>query len=165
MSFTSLGEIKPESNIVYDSRFCLVCHQTKNEQKLVATPTIATLADILGYHGTNQREGNLSNETSEPLLQKGYSYQSESAKRMKKYMHRRRSEENMLTITSSRRLTHSMLPTYDVNMCIVCQEKTEERRRQIMSDARDNQLIDAIHLNNLKVRFDHAVDASAGEIK
>ena len=95
MSFTSLGEIKPESNIVYDSRFCLVCQQTKNEQKLVTTPTIATLADILGYHSENNRKGNLSNETSESLLQKGYSYHSECAKRMKKYMHRRRSEEKM----------------------------------------------------------------------
>ena len=55
MSFTSFGEIIPESNIVDDSRFCLVCQQTKNEQKLVATGTIAIFVDILGYHGTNQR--------------------------------------------------------------------------------------------------------------
>ena len=63
-----------------------------------------------------------------------------------------------------------MLPTYDVNMCIVCQEKTEESLCQILSDARDNQLIDAFQVAPftfapLKVRFDQAVDASAGEIK
>ena len=61
---------------------------------------------------------------------------------MKKYMHRRRSEEKMIDhITSSRKLTRSMLPTYDVNMCIVCQENTEERLHQIMPGASDNQLM------------------------
>ena len=58
-----------------------------------------------------------------------------------------RSEEKMTNhIMSSRKLTRSMLPTYNMNMCIVCQEKTEESLHQIMSDACDNQLRNAFQV-------------------
>ena len=129
MSFPSLCDIKKEITIVYDKNLCLKCQQTKKECKLVENPATTILADIVSYHKIMQNEGNISDESVESLLQKGYSYHSECGKQAKKHLLRVKSKADFEASghpTPSPKLTRSQLHSYNVNLCIICQEQKEE---------------------------------------
>ena len=61
-----------------------------------------------------------------------------------------------------------MLPQFNINVCIICQEETNEKTHRASSDAGDQQIKQAFQiapraLTPVKVRFEAAVDASAGK--
>ena len=116
--------------------------------------------------------GNLKGAAKTTLLNKRYSYHSHCNKVLKLKESRIKERTVGLTITEEccsppkRKVIRSMLPLYR-SKCIICQELFKETLFKVSSDSRDEQIKSACRiaprtLSNLKVRFDHPLDASAG---
>ena len=118
--------------------------------------------------------GNLKGAIKATLLNNGYSHHSHYDKVTKLKQSRIKKRTSGLIITEeccsppTRKVTRSMVPLYDRNKCIICQELSKETLFKGSSDLRNEQIKNAFRiatrsLSTVKIRFDHALDASAGK--
>ena len=137
-------------------------------------PSEGILGNILINLERLGKIGNLKGATKTTLLSNEYSYHNHCNKVLKLKESRIKKRTSGLTITEEccstpkRKITRSMVPLYDRNKCVICQKQSKETLFKVSSDSRDEQIKNAFGiapctLSTVKVRFDHALDASAGK--
>ena len=131
-----------KTDIVYNSNLCLICQRNPKE-KLTRKTLESVLKTILDGKKNADQLGNLSHDSPDTLLEKRYSYhkrcrsvQDLKWKRLENCAQSDSAEELVNTSPQKRRLTRSMLPQFNINVCIVCQEETNKKTQSIIRSSR-----------------------------
>ena len=165
--------ILPPKTFFYWKSLCLICQKHTGES-IVKKASEEILGNILIDLERSGKIGNLKRTTKITLLSNEYSYHSHYNKVLKLKESRIKKRTSGLTITKEccsppkRKITRSMVPLYDRNKCIICQKQSKETLFNVSSDSRDEEIKNAFRiapctLSTVKVRFDHALDTSAGK--